>query len=260
MRESLIFTAMSSPKPISLVFLGSKPIGFHCLNYLISQQSALNVVITGVLTHQRKEFGAESDVGGLARARSIPVFTNIGDIPACDIIYSVQHHQILTKKTIEKAGQIAVNLHMAPLPEYRGCNQFTMAVLDETKTFGTTIHVLDERIDHGDILFEKRFSVPDECWVHELYELTYDASLSLFKESLAAIITGQYERTPQASLLSTRSTSIHYRSEIAALKEIDLSWDAPKIERHIRAVSMPGFEPPFAIIGQQKIYFTPNHS
>ncbi len=260
MREWLIFTDMSLPTPQSLVFLGSKPIGFHCLEYLISRSAALNIRIAGVVTQQRKEFGAGADVGALASAHGIPVLNSLEDVPECAIIYSVQHHQILKEETIKKAKRIAVNLHMAPLPEYRGCNQFTMAILDEKTEFGTTIHRIDTRIDHGDILFEKRFAVPDNCWVTELYDLTYKASIALFRDTLPAIISGSYSLMPQDALAATYGSSLHYRTEIAALKQIDLNWDAAKISRHIRATSMPGFEPPYALLGDRKIYFTPTYS
>ncbi|MBK8684503.1 MAG: hypothetical protein IPN26_05660 [Bacteroidetes bacterium] len=72
-----------------------------------------------------------------------------------DFLISVQYHQILNERHIQKARTLAINLHMAPLPEYRGCNQFSFAILDQYPEFGTTLHVMDERIDHGDILFEK---------------------------------------------------------------------------------------------------------
>lgn len=36
-----------------------------------------------------------------------------------DILFSVQYHAILTQEQIECAKEIAFNLHLAPLPEYR---------------------------------------------------------------------------------------------------------------------------------------------
>ncbi len=260
MREWLIFTPMSLPEPKNLVFLGSKPIGYQCFEYLLSQCIALNFRVSAIITQSRKEFGGGNDIASLAREHGVPVLSKPDELPACDIIYSVQHHQILRQTAISLARQIAVNLHMAPLPEYRGCNQFSMAIIDGKKVFGTTIHQIDERIDHGDILFEKRFPIPDHCWVQELYELTEAASFALFKETLPAIISGEYTLTPQADLEAARGTSLHFRNEIAALKQIDLSWDADKISRRVRATSMPGFEPPFAVMGAQKVYFTTEHS
>lgn len=239
-----------------MVFLGSKPIGFQCLEYLISQQHELNFLVAGVLTQQRKEFGPGADVAELASKNGIPLLMSLEEVPDCDIIYSVQHHQLLKEVTIKQASQIAVNLHMAPLPEYRGCNQFTMGILDEKEIFGTTIHQIDSRIDHGDILFEKRFPISRNCWVSDLYELTFAASMELFKTTLPALIKGNYQLTPQATVLNDRGSSLHYRREIAKLKELNLDWDAATIARYVRATSMPGFEPPYAMMGDRKIYFT----
>lgn len=239
-----------------IIFLGSKPIGYECFSFLIAEKDNLNIEIAGLLTQSRKEFEGKSNLAELAALHGIPLFDTPDDIPDADILYSVQYHEILKQNQIDKAAQIAVNLHMAPLPEYRGSNQFSFAILDNKKEFGTTIHKIDTRIDHGDILFQKRFAIPDGCWVNQLYQLTFEASLTLFKETLPNIVRGEYSATKQAELESKHGTSLHFRNEAASIKQIDLTWDKEKIERHIRATSMPGFEPPYTIINGEKIYFT----
>ncbi len=243
-----------------IVFLGSKPIGFECFAYLLSVKEALDIEICGILTNVRKEFGAAHDLNTLATERNIPIIADVEDIPECDILYSVQYNKILKQVQIEKASQVAVNLHMAPLPEYRGSNQFSFAIIDGKKEFGTTLHIMDSRIDHGDILFQKRFAIPDNCWVNNLYELTFDASLSLFKETLADIVSGNYTATPQSALEEQYGTSLHYRDEINELKCIDINWDKEKINRYIRATSMPGFEPPYYLEDGKKMYFSGEQS
>ena len=114
---------------------------------------------------------------------------------------------------------------------------------------------MDASIDHGDILFERRFQIPPNAWVEDLYELTFNESLDLFIETIADILEGNYSKIPQVNLIQKRGTSIHYRSEINDLKNINLSWDQQKIERHIRATYMPGFEPPFTMLDGEKLYF-----
>ena len=145
---------------------------------------------------------------------------------------------------------------MAPLPEYRGCNQFSFAIADGKTEFGTTVHKMEQNIDGGDILFERRFPIPFNCWVEELYQLTFDASLDLFIETLPAILAGNYPLQAQKDLIPSRGTSIHYRNEIHALKQIDLSLSKEEIEKRIRATAMPGFEPPFCIVNDEKLYFS----
>lgn len=243
-----------------IVFIGSKPIGYYCLQYLIGVQDKLNVHIIAVLTQQRTEFTGAHDLTTLAQNNNIPVLDTLAALPECDIIYSVQYHKILKQEHIDKAKEIAVNLHMAPLPEYRGSNQFSFAILDDKEEFGTTIHQMDTRIDHGDILFQKRFAIPRNCWVHQLYELTYEASLKLFIQTLQHVISGNYKKVPQQDLIASKGTSLHYRHEIVDIKRIDLDWNAEKIKKHIRATSMPGFEPPYCEVNKQKIYFSTSYN
>ena len=236
-----------------IVFLGSKPVGYQCFAHLIEQKEALGLEITGLLTQARKEFGNDHDLFQLAASNNIPVISDLRDMPECDIIYSVQYHKILHNEHIAKARQVAVNLHMAPLPEYRGSNQFSFAIIDNKKEFGASIHVMDAAIDHGDILFQKRFPVPGHCWVGDLYQLTYEASVALFRETISDIATGEYTRISQESLVAKYGSSLHYKHEVEAIKVIDLDWDSEKIDRYIRATSMPGFEPPYCYVNGRKV-------
>jgi len=242
-------------KPI--IFLGSKYIGYECLNYLLEHTIELDIKISAVFTSKSKLDGKQT-VEELAKKSNIPLFFEADDlfkIPAVDILLSVQYHQILKKKHLKRAMQTAVNLHMAPLPEYRGCNQFSFAILDKAPTFGTTLHLMDNSVDGGPILFEKRFPIPSNCWVKELYEMTVDASIDLFKENIENIIAQNYVAMAQAHLIKERGTSFHLRKEIDAIKQIDLNWSAEKINRHIRATYFPPYEPPYTIVAGQKIFF-----
>jgi methionyl-tRNA formyltransferase len=239
----------------TLLFLGSKPIGYHCLHYLLDQREHLNVEVSGVLTNNNSRFDANLSITKLAEQHNVPVIASLDEMPEVDYIYSVQYHDILKPFHIQKAKKIALNLHMAPLPEYRGCNQFSFAIAEGKTEFGTTIHQMDANIDHGAILFEKRFAIPDNIWVEELYETTFNESLDLFIETLRSILNGSYKPISQSSLINERGSSIHYRHEIQDLKKIDLNWDNEKIERHIRATYMPGFEPPYTIVNNERMYF-----
>ncbi len=239
-----------------LVFLGSKPIGYTCFQYLLEHAASLNIEVVGLLTRKRDEFSDTFDLGRLAAEAGIPLIVNPEDIPECDLMYSVQYHQILNATDLAKARQAAVNLHMAPLPEYRGCNQFSWAIADEKEEFGTTIHLMDTGIDSGDILFQKRFPIPKDCWVEELYKLTFNASVRLFQQTLAHIVKGNYNRVPQELLIPKYGTITHYRRDIEQLKQLDPSWPKSKIDRHVRATSMPGFEPPYFLEDGKKMYIS----
>ncbi len=240
--------------PRQVIFLGSKPIGYFCLEHLLQQQKAYDIEIIGILTNNTNRLG-KADLGDLAREHGVAVLENLQALEhaSCDYLISVQYHQILKKSHLAIASKQAINLHMAPLPEYRGCNQFTFALIDGKKEFGTTLHLMDEGIDSGAILAERRFSIPEDCFVDQLYDLTLAASRTLFADKIGPVLNGEMRPIPQEEYLDKRTTSTHYRKEIASAKEIDLNWNADKIWRHVRATSMPGFEPPYALINGNKL-------
>lgn len=238
---------------IRVVFLGSKDIGANCLKYLIDRSTELNIDICGLIS-RKSETGKQ--ILAIGERFNIPILPSLDEMPECDIIYSVQYHELLRQKDIDKAHIIAVNLHLAPLPEYRGCNQFSFAILEEAKEFGVTIHQIDTRIDHGAILFEKRFSIPEKYWVKELFDMAEDKGIELFKESLPYLISGDYIPSPQLEIEGRAPSKLYFREEIRKIKEISLDLSEEEIAKRIRATMMPGFEPPYCLIDGKKVYFS----
>lgn len=243
----------------NIVFMGSRPAGYHCLKYLLDNSLKLNAKVVGILTDDDRRFDKELSLVELAKKNNVKVIPGLEEflkIEPPDILISVQYHEILKQKHIDKVKEIAVNLHMAPLPEYRGCNQFSFAIINNDKEFGTTIHRLVDGIDNGPILFEKRFPIPKDCFVKDLYDLTSERSIDLFKEKIGDVIAGRYTQKDQSEFLNERKCSLHYRKEIYDLKKIDPNWPEEKIYRYFRATYMPGFEPPYMLINNTKIYLT----
>jgi methionyl-tRNA formyltransferase len=237
--------------------MGTKEIGFSCLKHLVDCRDKFNYEVTGVLTNDRQFEENSMSVSDLAKMSNIPIIQNLDQflqMDCVDLVISVQYHEILKKVHLEKANRINVNLHMAPLPEYRGCNQFSFAILNEDKEFGTSIHLMDDGIDSGDIISQSRFPIPKNCFVDELYKLTVKESENLFKGTLPNLISGNIAPIPQNSFKSHRS-ELHYRKEINEIKEINPSWETQKLIRHIRATAMTGFPSPYMIIDRKKIKF-----
>lgn len=241
-----------------VLFLGSKPIGYFCLEHLIDNSDKLNLEVIGVLSNNNNRFGNTNSILDLCEKNDIPFIPDLDDILNfdVDIILSVQYHLILRQKHIDVAKDIAINLHMAPLPEFRGCNQFSFAIYNGVKEFGTTLHRLEAGIDSGAIMMERRFQIEDEEDVKSLYDKTYAESKRLFVEGLPHLAKGTYKLIPQSSYTGQRDQNIYYRRDIAKLKEIYLDDDGEEIARKVRATAMPGFEPPYALFKNRKYYIT----
>jgi len=72
------------------------------------------------------------------------------------------------------------------------------------------------------------------------------------------LIKGDFVLKTQKNYINERKTGIHFKEEINHLMEIDLSWPKEKIERHIRATYMRGFEPPYVVIDDLKVNLVRN--
>jgi methionyl-tRNA formyltransferase len=244
-----------------IAFLGSKPIGYKCLNFLLQNSNNLNCEVVAIFSNDNTRFGSEFSLEKLAKENGIKFGCSLDDILNCpeefDFIISVQYHLILKKVHIEKARKLAVNLHMAPLPEYRGCNQFSFAIFNQSKIFGTTIHELECGIDSGKVIAERRFEVQENWLVKDLYDKTFDESILLFESEIGNILNDIYVAVTQENLISERGTNLYYRKDIDKLREIDLGVISNEVARKVRATSMPGFEPAFTVIDGMKFYIIP---
>lgn len=245
-----------------ILFLGSKPIGYKCLDFLLQNAAAFQCEVVGVLSNDNQRFDNSLSIRKLTSDHGIPFIDELDailEMKDVDFIISVQYHLILRQKHIDVANEMAINLHMAPLPEYRGCNQFSFAIFNQASSFGTTLHRLESGIDNGAIIAERRFDMENDQEVKPLYDKTFEESVLLFEENIGNVLSGNYTLNDQANLIDERGLNTYYRKDIAQLKKIDLNDSADVITRKVRATAMPGFEPPFAIVDGKKYYIIPEN-
>lgn len=235
-----------------VIFLGGKEIGVFCLSHIIELRQELGYELIGVVPNSNSLLSKDDRTIDLAKKHGIQVLNSI-DIQVLkevDYLVSVQYDTILDEAQISSVKKLALNLHMAPLPEYRGCNQFSFAIIDGVSEFGTSIHRLDPVIDGGDLICENRFEMDDELFVRELYDQTVQQSKTLFAAKWTEIISDRYELTPQSEL-TNRKSGFHLRKEINDIKRIQKSWPLEKQLRYFRATYFPPFSPPVLVDGEE---------
>lgn len=75
-----------------------------------------------------------------------------------------------------------INLHPAPLPEYRGCNSYAHAIINEETEYGVTLHYMDAGIDTGPIIASPRFPIFPDDTGKALYDRAQLRALQLFED------------------------------------------------------------------------------
>ncbi len=234
--------------------MGSKEIGLDCLKFLYENKDLFSIEIKAVFSNNRMLYKNSTDIKSFAQKNKIPFFLNqeaLQKLPPPDYMISVQYHEIINSEFLQKVKILPLNLHMAPLPKYRGCNQFSFAIFNKEEFFGTTLHVMDPKIDHGDILFQKVFKIHSN-FAYLLYKQTVDESFKLFKEKINLIFSGHYPMISQSSL--DVKPSFYLRSDIENIKIIKSDMPIEEQKLRFRSTFFPPFDPPSMIKGNEKIY------
>jgi len=108
-----------------------------------------------------------------------------------DFIVSYGYRHIIKPSVLRMFPLAAVNLHISMLPNSRGAHPVFWSVVHKLP-LGVTIHLLDDGLDTGNILFQREVRV--DCHQHtfsSLYSAHCDEIVSLFYESWRYIRTSE---------------------------------------------------------------------
>ena len=76
-----------------------------------------------------------------------------------DLIIVASYGKIIPSNILAIPRLGCLNLHPSLLPKYRGPSPIQTAILNNDKTTGLTIILMDEKIDHGPIIGQKKITI-----------------------------------------------------------------------------------------------------
>jgi phosphoribosylglycinamide formyltransferase 1 len=97
---------------------------------------------------------------------------------------------ILARTTLDRAKRGAINFHPSP-PKYRGLGGYWWALNNGDQVFGVTVHHMDKKIDHGDIIKTNAFPIWPGDTAESLKHRAAIHALMLLNETLDAIVSGR---------------------------------------------------------------------
>lgn len=166
-----------------------------------------------------------------------------------DYIVSYLSRWVVPAYLLERSKKASINFHPAS-PEYPGigCNNF--ALYEDAKEYGVTCHHMASKVDSGDIIAVKRFSVYPEDNVASILKRTYEHQLALFLEIVTIMAAGQ--ALPKSEEKWTRPPFT--RKQFDELFRITPNMELAEINRRIRAISYKNFQPFVEIQGHRFEY------
>ncbi len=222
----------------TIVFFGSGPVAAESLKLLANHFSIEKVVTKSVPEHHK---GPAAPVELLSKQLKIPViFSNSKE--ELDKIFSktkfsskigiiVDYGVIVSQKVIDYFDFGIINSHFSLLPEWRGADPISFALLSGQSKTGVSLMLIEPTLDTGKLLVRKSLKIDDNDNIVSLTQKLIDFSNTLLVEYLPKYLDGIIK--PKRQPHPDRAT--YSRKLIKADGLIDWGKPAQQIEREFRA-------------------------
>jgi methionyl-tRNA formyltransferase len=224
-----------------IVFIGTGEIGVPTLRALLDSGHE----VVAVVTQPDKRVGREQRIEPppikkeIAKTR-IPILQparikdqqateEIRDF-ASDVVVVVAYGQILPRDVLEIPYLACLNLHASLLPRWRGAAPIQAAIAAGDCETGITVMYMDEGLDTGDILLQRRVEILPNDIGGSLHDRLAQIAPEALLESLRLLSAGNAPRIPQDNARATYTSKLKREHGL-----IDWSESAEAIERKIRA-------------------------
>jgi methionyl-tRNA formyltransferase len=156
----------------------------------------------------RKQIIQAPPVKELAIKENIPVW-QIPDLKNAEDFYDqlnelkadfhivAQYGQIIPKRFLASARFGGVNVHGSILPKYRGASPVQAALLNNDAETGVTLILMDEKMDHGDILAQQNIKIETSDNTASVLDKLAIIGAYLLIKTLPDFAAGDLEAIPQ---------------------------------------------------------------
>lgn len=249
---------------IKVLFLGQKPLGEACFYKLLEASNRKNILLSGVVTNFGTDnWWASNSIFRRCKDLGVPVIDNkekgenfIKDLikeSGANLLLSVQHSWILSQDLLNAVEYGGYNLHNAKLPDYKGYNSFSHAILNQEKEYFSTIHRLDAKVDSGDIVLERSVRIEDRDTARSLYAKALAQAIDLFSELLTLL-----EVSPKINGKKIERRGRFYtRNSLDQFRCVPADCPDDVKNRICRALFFPPYEPAFQWVEGAKKYLVP---
>lgn len=137
-----------------------------------------------------------------------------------ELFVVIYYGKILPRTVLGIPRLGALNIHFSLLPRWRGTSPVRAAILNDNREIGTSIIRLDEKIDHGPVVAQKKIPIPN--WpikASELEERMTHESAKLLADILQSWIKGEIEAHEQNHDLATHCPTLTKKDGLINLSD-----------------------------------------
>jgi methionyl-tRNA formyltransferase len=230
-----------STQKLSLVYFGSGPLAARSLEFL-HQHFFVEAVITKPSPVHHKgpaPVAAFCESNGLrclmpANKQELSTLFNQEHFTS-DLGVVIDYGIIINRDVIDAFPLGIVNSHFSLLPELRGADPITFALLSGQDTTGVSLMLINEQMDEGPLLAQAEVPITANTNIFDLTDELTEGSNALLLEMLPLYVEGVLQPVPQTSTISKNKVPSYSRKLTKADGVLDWNKPADQLEREIRA-------------------------
>lgn len=260
----------TSPAPTSkpsVVFFGSGPVAAKSLE-LLSQYCHIEAVITKPQPPHHKE---RFPVLEIAERLGIKTLTPSGKKELSELFATkpvqsqlgivIDYGFIINQDVIDYFPLGIVNSHFSLLPEWRGADPISFAVLSGQKETGVSLMLITAGMDEGPLLGQTPYEVPRGITTPELTDELIAVSDWSLRRIIPLYMKGETKSAPQEAVALPGHTEVTYSRKLTKDDGIlDFSKPAGQLEREVRAfIEWPKSRTTVGDMGNKEIVITKAH-
>lgn len=216
---------MKTAQNSTCYLIGQDNLVLECAKILRSR----SFVIKGIIS-------PSNNVKEWAHSQKIDCFHSLSEVDwkesSADYLFSIVNNEIIPSTMLERIRILTINYHDAPLPRYAGSNATSWAILNNETMHGITWHVVNERIDGGDILKQVAIPILPGETALSLNMKCFEQAIASFSDLADELLNKSYQRIPQDLSQRTyfarsqKPTSNGWINWHSSAEEIDRLWRA----------------------------------
>lgn len=216
---------------MKIVFMGTPDFAVKPLEVLIEKYDVCLIV-----TQPDKEVGRKkeikfSPVKEVALKNNIDIFqpSNIRNEYEeilkyePDLIVTCAYGQIIPKKLLDYPKYRCINIHASLLPKYRGGAPIHRAIINGEKETGITIMYMDEKMDSGNILYQKKLDIDYLDDVGSLFDKLSILARETIDEFMPKFLEGDFTEITQNDEDVTYAYNISKEDELLSFDDTALN-------------------------------------
>ncbi len=154
--------------------------------------------------------------------------------------------RVLPRHILEIPKIGSINLHASLLPRYRGAAPIHWAIINGEKETGCSIFFLDEKVDTGQIIKQKKEPIGPDDTTGEVYNRLKIAGADLLVEAIDEIADSRAAPTPQDDGLATPAPKLFKENT-----KIDFNSSVQDIHNFVRGLNP--FPTAWCLYGDEKL-------